>query len=143
MNRTQKIAWLIVITMSAAFVISCIAVIVLAGKYGFPKAFYIGFSFMAIAAIGGLGPLIFRNDKGKVTYDERDRVIQLKAARAGFAISYLVFGLISMITWRVIGSGNSISVNVLPQIWGVSAMSMFLTQSITVLVLYGRRPKDA
>ncbi|MBL7215975.1 MAG: hypothetical protein ISS71_09885, partial [Phycisphaerae bacterium] len=91
MNRMQKISWLMVICMGSGLILSAIAITVGYFMAGFPKA-WSGIAFIGIGGFGGLGPLIFKKDPGPVQADERDRLINLKAARASFALSYLVFG---------------------------------------------------
>ena len=109
MNRAQKIAWSLVITISVGFVLSCIAVAILYVKVGMPKAL-LGFSLMGIAGLGGFSPIIFRKDKGKVTFDERDKKIKRIAALAGFATSYLFVGLACMVPFSILGPKATISV---------------------------------
>jgi hypothetical protein len=56
MNRAQKIAWSLVITISLGFILSCIAVAILYVKVGMPKAL-LGFSLMgALPALEGFRP---------------------------------------------------------------------------------------
>ena len=92
MNRVQKIAWSFVVMISVAFLLSCIAIAILYFKVGMPKALA-GLGFMGIAGLGGFSPLIFQTEKGKVTLDERYRLINRRAALAGFGTSYLLVGL--------------------------------------------------
>ncbi len=141
MNRAQKIAWLLVITISAGFVLSCIAVVTLYIKSGMPTALA-GFAFMAVAAFGGLGPSIFKKDKGNVTFDERDKLIKKKAALAGFTASFLFAGLACMIPFFIFGPKASISVSWLPNIWAGTFLTAFFVHSVAVLVQYGREEKN-
>ena len=136
MNRAQKTAWLLVITISAGFVLSCIAVVILYIKTGMPTALA-GFMFMAVAAFGGLGPLIFKKDKGNITFDERDKSIKRRAALAGFGTSYLLVGLACMIPFFILGPKASISVIWLPYIFGGAGLSMFFVHSVAILIQYG------
>ncbi len=140
MNRAQKIAWLLVITISAGFVLSCIAVVILYIKSGMPTALA-GFAFMAVAAFGGLGPSIFKKDKGNVTFDERDKLIKEKAKLAGFTASFLFAGLACMIPFFIFGPKASISVSWLPNIWAGTFLTAFFVHSVAVLVQYGREEK--
>lgn len=142
MNRIQKISWLMVVTIVIAIIASVVAVGLLYSKFGFPKA-RAGLAFMAIAGFGGLGPMIFKKDPGHVQADERDILINLKAARAGFAISYLVFGLLCMGIWHCyrVKAIETISIDILPELFGAAAITAFLTHAITILVLYGRDAK--
>ena len=136
MNRAQKTAWLLVITISSGFVLSCIAVVILYIKSGMPTALA-GFMFMAVAAFGGLGPLIFKKDKGNITFDERDKSIKRRAALAGFGTSYLLVGLACMVPFFILGPKASISVTWLPYIFGGAGLSMFFVHSAAILVQYG------
>ncbi len=140
MNRVQKIAWSLVITISLGFILSCIAVAILYVKLGMPKALA-GLGFMGIAGLGGFSPLIFRKDKGKVTFDERDKLIKRRAALAGFATSYLFVGLACMIPFSILGPKASISVTWLPNIFMGVALSAFFVTSVAILVQYGWRGK--
>lgn len=141
MNRVQKIAWFFVITISLSFVLSCIAVAILYVKLGMPRALA-GLGFMGIAGLGGFSPLIFRKDKGKVTFDERDKLIKRRAALAGFGTSYLFVGLVCMIPFSILGPKASISVTWLPNIFMGAALSAFFVTSVAILVQYGWRDKD-
>jgi len=136
MNRAQKTAWLLVITISAGFVLSCIAVVILYIKSGMPTALA-GFMFMAVAAFGGLGPSIFKKDKGNITFDERDKLIKRRAALAGFGTSYLFVGLACMIPFFILGPMASISVIWLPNIWMGTFMIAFFVHSVAILIQYG------
>ena len=140
MNRAQKIAWSLVIAVSFGFVVSCIAVAIFYVKVGMPKAL-LGFGFMGIAGLAGFSPLIFKKDKGKVTFDERDRLIKRNAALAGFAASYLFVGAACMIPFSVLGPKGVISVRWLPYIFAGAALSSFFVHSVAVLVQYGWRNK--
>jgi predicted membrane channel-forming protein YqfA (hemolysin III family) len=141
MNRAQKIAWSLVIAISLGFVVSCIAVAILYAKVGMPKAL-LGFGSMGIAGLGAFSPLIFKKDKGKVTFDERDRLIKRNAALAGFGASYLFMGAACMIPFYVLGPNGVISVRWLPYIFVGAAISSFFVHSVTILAQYGRRNKN-
>jgi len=141
MNRTQKIVWLMVIAISIGMVAGCTAFGVLYFKVGMPKALA-GFGFVGIAGLGGLGPLIFRKDKGAVAFDERDREIQRKSALAGFALAYLVVGIATMGPFTILGPRAPITTSWLPTIFGAAGITHFYAWSIAILVQYGRRNKN-
>jgi hypothetical protein len=100
---------------------------------------------MSIGAIGGLGPLIFKKDPGPIQTDERDKAINLKAARASFAMSYLVVGILCMGIWQYCKSHNTpaISIEVLPTIWGLTAVTAFFIHALMILLLYSKDNKTA
>jgi len=140
MNRVQKIAWLLVVTISLAVVLSAITIIILYFKFGMPVA-QAGLGFLGIAGFGGLGPLIFKKDKGPVICDERDRLINQRAALAGFGVAYMVVGLACMVPFFVLGPSSSISVALLPMVFGGAGLSHFFAHSVAILVQYGWRNK--
>jgi len=141
MNRTQKTTWFLIITILSAVVVSGVAVALLAVKIGMPKALAGGY-FLGIAGLGGLAPLIFRKDKGKVRCDERDKLINRRAALAGFGSSYLLVGLVCMIPFFVLGPEANISVVWLPMIFVIACIGCFFGHSVAVLIQYGRGSKD-
>ena len=136
MNRYQKLAWLFVITISAAVLLAGGAVGILYFKLGMPKALA-GLGFLGIAGLGGLGPLIFRKDKGAVEFDERDRVINQRAALAGFGSAYMVVGLVCMIPFFVLGPKANIPFTWLPMIFGGAGITHFFAHSAAILIQYG------
>jgi len=140
MNRAQKIAWFFVITTSLGFILSVIAIAILYVKFGMPKALA-GFALMGVAGLGGLSPLIFKKDKSKVTFDERDRLIKERAALAGFTAAFLFVGIACMIPFFILGPRASISVTWLPQIWIGTFISQFFAYSIATLAQYGQGGK--
>ncbi|MFA6424988.1 MAG: hypothetical protein WCW64_02255 [Phycisphaerae bacterium] len=141
MNRTQKIAWLFVITISLAVVSSLIAVAILYSKVGMPKALT-GFALLGIVGFAGFGPVIFPKDKGKIICDERDTSINRKAAIAGFGASYLVVGLACMLPFSILGPHATVSVVWLPNIFMAAGLTSFFVHSVVILVLYGRGGKN-
>jgi hypothetical protein len=136
MNRVQKIAWAFVIGIAGAFVISLIAVGVACYYVGMPKALY-GFSFMGLAGLAGLAPLLIKKDEGPVQADERDVLIQKRAAVAGFATAYLVFGAACMIPFFVLGANAKVAVTWLPTIYMGAGFSHFFVYSLMILSQYG------
>ena len=141
MNRAQKIAWSLVITVSLGAILSGTAFAILYVKVGMPRA-QAGIAFLAIAGLGGFSPLIFKKDKGQVTFDERDKLIKRRAALAGFATSYLFVGLACMIPFSILGPKASISVTWLPKIFAGAAISSFFVHSVAILVQYGWGGKE-
>jgi len=83
--------------------------------------------------------LIFRKDKGKVEFDERDHVINQRAALAGFGAAYMVVGLVCMIPFFVLGPKANVSVTWLPMIFVGAGLSSFFAHSVAILIQYGRR----
>jgi hypothetical protein len=140
MNRMQKVAWSFVVCISTAVVMSLIAVAVLYYIVGMPKALA-GFCFLSIAGLAGFARLIFPKDKGKVTCDERDTLINRRAVIAGSGASFLVTGLACMLPFFILGPHASISVIWLPNIFGAAGLTLFFVHSAAILIQYGRGAK--
>ncbi len=107
MNRAQKTAWFTLAVMSLAVGVSvgafCIGVFIL----GVPAHRAAGgFGFLGIVGLVGLTPLLFRKGEGKVRCDERDTMIQRKAAFAAYAIFWVLFVAAAMIPWFILGPGG-------------------------------------
>jgi len=139
MNRMQKISWLMVISISVSIILSALAILIAWPIIGFPRAWG-GLGFMGLSGLGGLGAIIFKKDPGPVQMDERDREIVFKAHRVSMALSYLVFGLLSMGIWAAYyySKIETISIHVLPLVYGVAGITAFLSYAIGILILYGR-----
>ena len=140
MNRIQKMAWWMAICISAGVIPAAIAIAVLFFIIGLPWSIArSGLAFIGIAGLGGLAPLIFKKDKGKVTCDERDQLINNRAAVAGFCAAFLVTGLACMLPFFVLGPEATISVEWLPNIFGAAGLTTFFVHSVAILVQYGWR----
>lgn len=143
MNRIQKISLWMLIWISTGVILAAIAVAVLLFIIGLPwKIAQAGLGFSGIAGLAGLGPLIFKKDKGKVTCDERDRLINNRAAVAGFASAYLVTGLACMLPFCILGYEATITVTWLPMIFMAAGLTSFFVHSAAILVQYGWKGKD-
>jgi hypothetical protein len=144
MNRVQKVAWFLMITFLAAVVVSCIAILVLYFyfKIGMPRAMA-GLGFIGLAGFGGLGPLIFKKDKGAVTYDERDKIIHLNASRAAFGIFFITSYLLSFVAVPLLrGANGTISVHELWLLFGIASIPFWPAWAIMVLMLYGKEKSN-
>jgi hypothetical protein len=141
MNRIQKMAWFLVISIPTAALLSLIALAVLYVKVGLPKAFAAS-GFLGIAGVVGLSTMLFGKDKGKVRCDERGNLISRQATMAGFAAAYLITGLICMLLSFILGSDATISVIWLPMIFMSAGLASFFVHSIAILVQYGWKGKE-
>ncbi len=133
----QKIAWVFVIAISLAVILSAVAVSALYARVGMPKV-SAGFAFLGIAGIGGLAPLFFKKDKGRVTSDERDKAIEHRSALAGFTAAYLLVGLACMVPFFVYGPHATVQIIWLPMIFMVAGIAHYFFYSVAILVQYGR-----
>ena len=143
MNRIQKMAWWMAIWILAGVILAAIAVAVAHFIIGMPWSIArAGMGFIGIAGFGGLASLIFKKDPGKVTCDERDRLINSRAAVAGFCAAFLVTGLGCMLPFSILGTEATIPVTWLPNIFGAAGFAVFLVHSIAILVQYGWKGKE-
>ena len=140
MNRVQKIAWSFVITISLGFILSCIAVAILYVKFGMPKAIA-GLGFMGIAGLGGFSPLIFKKDKGKVTFDERDKQIKKRASLAGFGTFFIFLWVELAIVQFIVGRKGLISVSSVGSMFGIACIGLWTAWAVAILIQYGRGGK--
>ncbi len=85
----------------------------------------------------GLAPVLIKKDEGPVVADERDQLFQRRAAIAGFATAYMVFGAACMIPFFVLGPSARISVAWLPTIFMGAGISHFFVYSLVILSQYG------
>ncbi len=143
MNRIQKMAWLMVICISAGAILAAIAIAVLHFVVGMPWSIAkAGLGFLGIAGFGGLGPLIFKKDTGKITCDERDTLINRLAAIAGFGSAYMVVGLACMLPFFILGPRATVSITWLPMIFMAAGLTSFFVHSVAILVQYGLGGRD-
>jgi hypothetical protein len=142
MNRIQKISWLNIICCGTALILSSVSVAILFYFFGFPVA-SAGLGFLGISGFTGLGAVIFKKDPGAVSFDERDHLINSKAARAGFVLSYLVFILVCMGLWGYYQFQNveTISINILPMLVWPPFFTALLGHAVAILILYGKDNK--
>ena len=140
MNREQKVALSLVVTTLVGVVTSIVTILILSRRIGMPEALK-GLAFMGLSVLGSLSIFIFKKEKGKVTFDERDKLIQKKAALAGFALGYLFVGLACLIPFYI-NRQALISVRWLPRIFIGGCITHLFFYSITILCEYGLGRKN-
>jgi hypothetical protein len=141
MNRSQKIAWFLITVLSVTVVLTLVAFGILYAIFGVPIAFA-AFGFAGLSGLAGFAPIIFKKDKGAVDFDERDILINRRAAGAGFAFSFLFVGLACMVPFIVFGPMSSIRVGWLPLIFAGAGFTLWIVHSVAILVQYGREGKS-
>ncbi len=141
MNRWQKTAVfnILVIFFSLSFTIGAVTAIGI--TIGFSKASP-GMGFLGFLGLLGLRPLLFRKDKSKVSFDERDLLISRKAVTLGFTASYLFFVFACMGCWWYARADGMMDVRVLPLIMVGGYIAAVLTGSASLLIMYGRGSKE-
>ncbi len=141
MNRMQKIAWYNLIVIVTTLAASGATVGLLAIFFGMPIALA-GLGFLGIAGFLGLSPVLFRKKQGDVDFDERDVLINRKATVIAYSIFWLFFTAACMVPFLVLGRGATIRIVVLPIMLGSGYVIFQLTQSIVILILYGKGEKS-
>jgi len=140
MNRAQKIARFSLIVIFIALTLSVIAVGVLYFVVGLPIQRALGgFGFIGICGLTGLSPILYKKERGKVSFDERDLLIQKKASLAAYLIFWFLFVLAAMIPFFILGPRGTISVKYLPAMVFGGMVTVMLVQSIVTLEQYGWR----
>jgi len=143
MNRAQKMAQFSLIVILIALTLCVIAVGVLYFVVGLPmRQALSGFAFIAICGLTGLSPLLYKKERGKVSFDERDLLIHRKASLAAYSIFWFLFVLAAMVPFFVLGPKGTISVKYLPAMVFGGMVTVMLVQSIVTLEEYGWRSKS-
>jgi len=140
MNRLQKIAWYNLTVLAVALTVSGAAVSILAVTRGMPKALG-GLGFLGLAGLIGLSPLLFREKRGQVSFDERDQLIHKRATLVAYSVFWVVFTATCMIPWLLLETGAKIRVVMLPMMLAVGFILVQLVQSVATLAQYGWRRK--
>ena len=141
MNRAQKISWSIVVTMSLGLIIAVTASVILYPKFGMPTTFRVSFGLLAIGGLGGLSVFIFKKDKGKVTRDERDELIEKNAFYVGLGAVYLLVILVSYLPIGIAPKAQ-IPAKWFPFLLPSAVLCQAFAQSIAILIQYGWGEKD-
>jgi hypothetical protein len=140
MNRMQKIAWFNLIVVSLALGLSVAAFGIAYLIFGLPANRAAGgFGLIGLMGFSGLSPVLFRKDKSKVQFDERDTAIQRKATIVAYSVFWLLFVAAAMVPWFIIGPNGTITVNYLPWMVFGGMCFVMLLQSIVTLYEYGWR----
>lgn len=140
MNREQKRAWALVLSMSLAAIL-CVAALVLRhlGLH-LPSVLL----FVAAAVVQGTGVLVglrVRPNPGAVTSDERDKQIEKNAYLAGFGAVYLFVIVASFAPIGILGEKALIPVTWLPFLLVGAGLCQAYAMCIATLIQYGREGK--
>ena len=140
MNRAQKISLTMVITFSLGLFLGIILIVMRLFDLSVPK---IAFLFpVFIAGSGGIISITcFKKDKGIITHDERDKLIEKNAHLAGFGAVYLFVILASFLPIGILGEKGSIPVTWCPALLIGAGFCQAYAQSLAILIQYGWRSK--
>jgi hypothetical protein len=137
MNREQKRAWAIVISMSLAALL-CAAALVSRHLRSGPSTIVL---VVAAAAVQGAGVLVCLRvppDRGPVTSDERDKQIEKNAHLAGFGAVYLFVIVASFAPIAILGEKGSLPVTWCPALLIGAGFCQAYAMSVATLIQYGR-----
>jgi hypothetical protein len=125
--------------MSLGLILGLVVTVILYPKFGMPKALC-GFGLIFfIGGLGGLSVFFFKKDKGKVTSDERDKLIEKNASLAGLGAVFLYVILLSILPLIILGPDKTIQI---PSTWSPALLigagfCLAYAQSIAILIQYG------
>jgi hypothetical protein len=141
MNRAQKISLTLVITISLGLFLGIALIVMRLFDLDVPK---IAFLFpVCIAGSGGIISITcFKKDKGAITCDERDKLIEKNANLAGFGAVYLFVILMSFLPIGILGEKGSIPVTWCPVLLVGAGFCQAFVQSLAILIQYGWGGKD-
>jgi len=137
MNREQKRAWAIVVSMSLAAVLCLTALVLRHVGLHLPTILL----FAPAAVVQGAGVVVcfrIKPDQGAVTSDERDKQIEKSAYLAGFGAVYLFVIVASFAPIAVLGEKASIPVTWLPGLLVGAGLCQAYAMSLATLIQYGR-----
>ena len=139
MNREQKRAWAMVISMSLALILVIVAGIMHLLDVGSPRLLI----YVAAVVLGSGVVLCLRvkPDKGAVTSDERDKQIEKNANLAGFGAVYLFVIVASFAPIAILGKDGTIPVTWMPGLLVGAGMCQTYAMFVAILIQYGRRSK--
>ena len=140
MNRYQKLAWLNLIVITVAIIITSAVIAIEFHIRGFST---IGFwVFVAILALLRFKPFLFKKPHGqdKVVCDERDIFIINRAKSFAYTTFWIVFFVSSFAVHILKGMGptSSVPTITLPLMAVGGALFMQILCSLAILVQYGR-----
>ncbi len=139
MNKLQKMAWFNLIALGIILLFSVVLTVVAGGGDVY--------HFSALGTLWGLATLVVmvatewwakRQQPGRIEFDERDRIIQIKALQFGMLA---LLGVFLWMWWLIVPSDGAVSTWI-PILLGSAALAGALVYSIWILAQYGRGGKD-
>ena len=139
MNRQQKIALTVLIISLFAMFLGITLTLMKHYVPDFPKK---DIAFPAFILACGVIVFIgsFKKDKGAVTFDERDKLIEKNAHLAGFGAVYLLVILVSYLPIGIAPKAK-IPTQRFPFLFPLAVLCQCFAQSLSTLIQYGRGPK--
>jgi hypothetical protein len=140
MNRQQKIALTVLIVSLLGLFLGITLTLMKHYVPDFPKKdiAFPGF-ILACGAFVFISRFI-KKDKGAVTFDERDKLIEKNAHLAGFGAVYLLVILVSYLPIGIAPEAK-IPTQWFPYLFPLAVICQCFTQSLATLIQYGRGSK--
>jgi hypothetical protein len=140
MIRQQKIAVTVLIVSLLGLFLGITVILMRRFIPDFPKtAVAFGGVILAFGVIVFVGR--FKKDKGAVTFDERDKLIEKNAHLAGFGAVYLLVILVSYLPIGIAPEAK-IPTKWFPFLLPLAVLCQCFAQSLATLIQYGRRGKN-
>ena len=139
MIRQQKIAVTVLIVSLLGLLLGITSILMQRFIPDFPKpAIAFGSLILALGVIVFIG--CFKKDKGAVTFDERDKLIEKNAHLAGFGAVYLLVILVSYLPIGIAPEAK-ISTKWFPFLLPLAVLCQCFAMSLATLIQYGRAAK--
>lgn len=140
MSKLQQRAWINLIVIAIILVFIAIRFVVVADGLKEVEAGFVGLlSFVIVAGLCVLQPILSRKEQGQIRFDERDRLINYRAILG----TYIALWLLTFTAlFSTLVSDNAVPVYVLRILLGAIAIILVLVYSILILIQYGWRDKD-
>ena len=145
MIQTKIVSWFYFFLGTACFLIPGGVAIFITYDRGISFAPVLMFTGTVIwAGLFWLFPFTFGKigkRKKKVTFDERDQLIQKKSVMAAYVVLWLYSVAACVTAWCLVGPQGSISVNIMPLTLLGGLVIFTFTQGLVSQILYGRTGK--
>lgn len=130
MNRAQKVAWFNLTVMIAGLVL--VVVLAAIGVVKLAAVITLG-----IGGLVGLSPVLFRQRQGRVSFDERDQLINTRATLIASAATCGYFTAMCMMPLVTVGPNGSVPVSGLIGIVVGALICFVVSKSVATLLTYG------
>jgi hypothetical protein len=140
MIRQQKIALTVLVVSLLGLLLGITVILMRRFIPDFPKtAVAFGSLILAFGVIVFISR--FKRDKGAVTFDERDKLIEKSAHLAGFGAVYLLVILVSYLPIGIAPEAK-IPTKWFPFLLPIAVLCQCFAQSLATLIQYGRGGKN-
>lgn len=136
MNRWQKIAWFNLIVMP----LGC-ATVLLSGFMELPELVGV-MELVVVFTLVFISPVFFRKKPGRVSFDERDAIINQRAMLIGSCAAFGCIGGQILVKLMGIGWEGSVRLYEVVAIYIGGLICLIVAKSLAILIQYSRGGKD-